>query len=665
MDQKSPISFSAGLPKAADNIRMEKEKLETPKQTTSKATPKKEKAPFKLSAMAANVLSCLWIVLFAAYAAFVLIGNNSDTMYQAQNFSFFNSTEEFFHDCMAQPGGLITWMACYLTQYFYEPMMGGSIIIALWVATYFAGKKALGISSAWAASMLIPVSVLLLSIVGIGYWLYYIKQEGYWFFGTVGFLISMLMTWGIQISKNTIFRIVYTLCVGLTYPLFGWYSLLALIYIGVVALIENIKSNNSIVNKLIVPVLSIALVGVVPFVTYNFYSNVRIEDMWVMGFPFFTNDTMVSYKPELGFIILAASPLLLAALPKTQELKGAMASFSLVFNIAVTAACAYAINSMEFKADNFHTEIRMYKAVENQDWDAVLNEMSGLKGDADRQMVLFKNIALMNKGEMGSKMFRYNNMGANPENGFDTLRIHMVQTGAPLIYMNHGKTNFSIRWCIENGVEFGTSFNNLKILALCSILNNEYDAARKYLSILQNTKYYSDWADHYMPLAKNPALISDYHEFDYIRELRNHMGSVLDGDQGLCEMYLLNYFSNTMNKDSQKLQELTLNYAMVQKDIQLFWPRFFLFATMNKGKEMPIHYQEAAFLYGNLEHEVDINSMPFDKEKVVNRYAGFQQLSQSLLASGMKTPDVGEAMKDSYGDTFWWFYFFCRDVHSY
>ena len=127
------------------------------------------------------------------------------------------------------------------------------------------------------------------------------------------------------------------------------------------------------------------------------------------------------------------------------------------------------------------------------------------------------------------------------------------------------------------------------------------DVARKYLDILKTTIYYKDWAENLMPILDNPKLIDEHHEFDSVRELRDHMGTVLDGDNGLCEMYLLNYFSNTMNKDSKLLQELTLNYALIQKDIQLFWPRFFLYAELHKGDEMPTHYQEAAYLYGNLE----------------------------------------------------------------
>ena len=307
----------------------------------------------------------------------------------------------------------------------------------------------------------------------------------------------------------------------------------------------------------------------------------------------------------------------------------------------------------------------MYRAAEEQDWDKVLDEMGNIPGDASREMVVLKNIALTNKGEMGTKMFKYNNMGEPPTNGFDTLRVHMVQTAAPLIYYYHGKTNFALRWAIENSVEFGYDYDNLKILARCALLSGEMEMAKRYLDILRTTLFYRDWADHLMPITKNPELIKKYPEFKNVRELRDHMGTVLDGDNGLCEMYLITYFSQTMNKDSKLLQEMTLDYSLIQKDIQLFWPRFYLYAQMHQGEPMPIHYQEAAMLYGNLEPEsADISTMPFQDE-VRKSYEGFHQMSQSLLQAGLSAEDVGEAMKGTYGNTFYWFYFFCRDVHSY
>ena len=153
-------------------------------------------------------------------------------------------------------------------------------------------------------------------------------------------------------------------------------------------------------------------------------------------------------------------------------------------------------------------------------------------------------------------------------------------------------------------------------------------------------------------------------EFDKIMQLR-HFSNILDGDQGLCEMYIINYFSNTMNKDNKLLQEVTLLYSLIQKDIQQFWPRFFLYATLHEKEQMPIHYQEAAYLYGNLEKEVDITKMPFDQQLVVSRYNQFNQMTQAYLKQGMSTEQIAEATKSMFGDTFWWFYFFCRDVKSY
>ena len=129
-------------------------------------------------------------------------------------------------------------------------------------------------------------------------------------------------------------------------------------------------------------------------------------------------------------------------------------------------------------------------------------------------------------------------------------------------------------------------------------------------------------------------------------------------------MYIINYFSH-VHKNTPKIQEQTLVFSLIQKDIQLFWPRFFRYATLHEGEQMPIHYQEAAYLYGHLEHEVDISGMPFDQERIINRYASFDQATQQLLAQGMTPQQVGEATKSTFGDTFWWFYFFCRDIHSY
>lgn len=627
-------------------------------------TSKKEKKPLSLTTGASVCIAIIVTLTVAVLGVYHLIVRNSDMLYMAQSKDFFSFDSTFRADCMHTPGGFISWVSSFLTQFFFHPSLGASIMVVIWVVSIWLSKFTFRVKMAWMAVLAIPAVCLLVSTIDTGYWLYYCKQTGYWFYGTLGYLFTNLLVLFHSCFKKKFGCIFVTFLIAVTYPFLGWYTLLALLYVAVLSLC-HMKTDDSLASKMLLPLIPLVLIGITPLVCYQFYSGVRFEDMWMAGFPFFENDNVTSFTPSIPFIVLAAVPLLFPFLPKKVENSTGMTWGITLVTTAVLVLSWLWVEKSDFQNYNYHAEMRMYRAAEEQDWDKVLDEMSNIPGDASREMVLFKNIALMNKGEMGTKMFKYNNMGEPPTNGFDTLRVHMVQTAAPLIYYYHGKTNFALRWSIENSVEFGYDYDHLKILARCALVNGEMEMAKRYLNILQSTLYYRDWAERLMPITEKPELIKKFKEFDSVRELRDHMGTVLDGDNGLCEMYLLTYFSQTMNKDSKLLQELTLNYALIQKDIQLFWPRFFLYAQMHQGEPMPIHYQEAAILYGNLEPEsADISTMPF-QEEVKKSYEGFHNMTQSLLQAGLDSDAIGEATKSTYGNTFYWFYFFCRDVHSY
>ena len=624
----------------------------------------KEKKKLTITKGTSLCIAIVTVVTVMALGVYHLIVRNSDMLFMAQSEDFFTSNSSFLSECMHHPGGFISWVASFLTQFFYHPALGSSIMIALWLVSILISKWAFKVKAAWMALFAIPSICLLVSTIDTGYWLYYIKQTGYWFYGTVGYFLSVLLVFVYSFFKKKSDCILVTILMSLTYPFLGWYTLLAFLYVSMLS-ITRMKATDSTISKILLPLTPLALIGLVPFMCYNLYANTRFEDMWTVGIAFFENNDMTSFTPTIPFIVLYAVPLIFPFLPKKVENNKRMAWTVYIVTIAVLVLSWFWTEKSDFQNYNYHAEMRMYRAAEEQDWDKVLDEMGNIPGDASREMVLLKNIALLNRGEMGTRMFKYNNMGEPPTNGFDTLRVHMVQTAAPLIYYYHGKTNFALRWGIENSVEFGYSYDRLKILARCPLVHGEMEMAKRYLDILRTSIYYRDWAERLLPIVEKPELIKKYPEFDSVRELRDHMGTVLDGDNGLCEMYLLTYFSQTMNKDSKLLQELTLNYALIQKDIQLFWPRFFLYAQLHQGEPMPTHYQEAAILYGNLEPEsADIQGMPFSDE-VKKSYQGFQQMSQSLLQSGLNSDQVAEATKSTYGNTFYWFYFFCRDVHSY
>lgn len=593
--------------------------------------------------------------MFAIFAFIMLVTMNSDYLFAAQDRSIFADNIEFLRERTAVPGGLLAWIGCYLVQYFYYPWLGGSILILVMLAGYFFTLKAFRFRGAWSALALIPVAALLASTINMGYWIYYLKLPGYWFRESLGFMFVMLTLCGFRKSACCKwFQMAYPIVwLAVGYPLLGWWAVLG----GVVMIC--MRGTNWIART-----IAAVCVVAVPWMYYYCYSQFRLEDAWTFGFPLFQNDAVTSMPLIIPFAVVVFSMIGFGFI--VQSTKFTYHRWDIIAALAIIGVCGFLVTKANFTDFNYHRELRMFRAATEQRWNDVISEAADVSHPTTREVVLLKNLALTTQGKFGEQFAFFDNGGVQPTT-FDSLKVHLVQTCGPLLYMYYGKENFATRWSIENEVEFGLDVTKAKTLTWAALVAGETELARKYINILKTTTFHKGWALKYEPILNNMKLVTDsikYPEFHFMKEIYDHCGSVLDGDEGLVELYLINYFSHTQNKDSKLLNEVTLNFACIGKDIQLFWPRFFLYATLHKGEEMPVLYQEAAYLYGNLEKQIDISRMPFDKD-VKERYNGFQQMSQSLLRQGLQPKQVGEAMKPMYGNNFWWFYFFCREVKSY
>lgn len=603
--------------------------------------------------------SVLIPLAFAAFAFYVLVALNSEVLYCYQERSLFVTDSSFFDMHTTLPGGLLGWLGCYFIQYFNTPWIGALIMVLMWLAIYFISTKAFRIGSPFHPLALIIPTILLCSVVGLGYWIYYSKVPGYAFAETIGTLMMVSAVWAGAAVKNRWF------CIGwmvvwsvLGYIAFGWYALLATLCIALL----NLKSWMHWA-------VAAACIIVIPLVAYNCCTKMVLSHSWIAAFPLFQNDIITNTRIIWMFAGLAVTALALSVAPvssKWTDFTKKSRNGLLVCALVLVSCIGMAYGTFQANIDdfNFHSEMRMYRAIDEARWQDVLDEAAVAPVHPTREQVMLRNIALMNLGKFGSSMFHYDNKSIPPV-VYDSLHVHMVQTNGPLTYMNYARTNFATRWCIENGVEYGFCNDGYKVLIRSALISGEYDLAQKYINILKHTKNYRAWAERYEAVNGDSVKIAELPEMKNICELHNNFKSILDGDEGLLEMYLLNYFSNTQNKNSKFLNELTLAFALISKDIQLFWPKFFLYATLHEDEMMPIHYQEAAYLYGNLEQGVDISNMPFDQSLIIDRYRRFQEVSQSYLRQGMQVEEVGDAMQSTFGDTFWWFYFFARNQRSY
>lgn|SRR5574344_786916 len=603
----------------------------------------------------------LWPAVMGALALaaifITLITYENEYLFRVQELNLFLYTPLYFKQCMVVAGGMLTYLGCFFTQFFYHQWLGAAMLCAWWALLMWVIKRTFGISNKSAVILLYPVVLLLLTDVDLGYWIFYLKMRGHFFASTIGFTAAVAAVWLFRRlpSKYYINTAWIVLSVAILYPLIGFYSLLSAVLMAVI----DWRSGRSTGGRRIVnSAVCVLAVLAIPLIYYRIvYYQTNVLNIYWAGLPLFRmDDNYPNYN--LPYLLVSVYLALLAGLYKEGRSGDAKkAVLWTVCQIAQLLILVFCAHHFWYKDGNFRKELAMNRCIENLDWDGVLSVARDETDEPTRLMVMYKNLALFRLGRAGNEMYQFLD-GAKPSNApFD---VHMMQVGGKMIYMHYGKLNFCYRWCLEDGVEFGWRVDYLRYLVKCSLLNGEIKTARKYIEMLKHTLYYKDWAEGYERYLRHPSLMKGDAEFKPIFHMLGYRDN-LDSDNTLVEMYLLKSFAHDISYDPI-YQEQTLISAIQMKDIPLFWPRFTQYAQMHPHQHMPKHYQEAAFMYGNLEHKVDISHMPFDQD-VVQNYKDFMDFAQQC--QGMTTEQMKTAFYPRFGNTFFYNYFLIRNLKSY
>lgn len=603
-----------------------------------------------------NKLPFAYGIFFLSSIGVLLWVFERELLFRMQELNLFLPTTLFLKAQWVYPGGFLSWLGAFFTQFFFYPAWGIFLLLILWAWVMLAIKKAFQVPPRHAIVLVVPVAILLATLVQNGYWIFYQKQPGYSFSSTLGFLFSMLSVWILRRlpEKKGLHPFWISGWIILGYPLLGVYSFIGTLYL---VLTEWQLPCYKLWGKIALSVWSVLLTIAVPLFASHFYVQTGIAQMFAAGLPNFSIEGKQCSTYYYPYIALVCSPLLAFFTAKQERSTLGLTPF-ICIQLSICLLTGYVIKQYWFRNDNFNRELYMNRAIENLDWEEVLSIARQAETTPTRLMVMNKNLALFRLGRAGDEMFHYPEGGTEPAAPFT---VRMAQTGGKMLYYHYGKQNFCYRWCMEDGVEYGWKVEYLKFMVKNSLLNGDHKVARKYINLLKKTWFHRDWALKYETYLNQPEQIKTNKEFKPILQLMTYKDQ-LDGDNTLVELYLLNSFANGYGEDPL-YQEQTLIAALLVKDINLFWPRFTKYATMHPDlKHMPTHYQEAAYLYGHLENKVDISGMPFDKDVIARykQFMAFTQQNQHLTEEQLK-----RACYPLFGNTFYYFYFFIRNVKTY
>ncbi|WP_302310127.1 DUF6057 family protein [Paraprevotella clara] len=595
-------------------------------------------------------------IVFPVILGFCLYTYEKETLFRIQELNLFLPDSTFYHTLAAYPGGTLQWAACFLTQFFYYPAVGTALLIAVWVCICFVMRSAFRLSPSWSFLPALVPAALLAGIVEMGYFIYYIKLQGYFFMASIGILAALSAVW---VFSRTAHRNPYwgyawmTVWLLAGYPLFGAYALAGTGYMVVLCW----RMPGTLYKNRVIPTVwgLLLLVGV-PLAAWHFYSQTAISEIYTATLPSFDAGGEVFADYRTPYYILFFLPLAGAVI---YDYVPAIKKYPLILlaHLLVWAVTAWGLKKAWYVDENFRKELLMARAIEEEDWEQIPAIFLSGTAEPTRLMVMNKNLALFRLGRAGDEMFQYREGGARPNAPF---LVRLAHVGGKALYYHYGQENYCYRWCMEDGVTFGWRTEYLKYMAKTSIAGGDYKVARKYIDMLKRTLFHKEWAEKYETYLDHPEQIRKSKEFAPIIRLLPKEDK-LNSDLNVIEMFLLRTFAYG-ESDDPLYQEQTLIAALQMKDIDIFWPRFFQYATLHNGKPMPRHYQEAAYLYGHLENKVDISHMPFDQE-VKDSYQRFMEFTQQC--AGMTEAQMAEAFRPQFGNTFYYFYFLVNGLQTY
>ena len=578
------------------------------------------------------------VVAFIAYAVYILVGVCSDVLITAQDRNVFTGDSLYFCEQIARPFGFFQYVGSFLTQFFYYPAVGAGMLIAIWLASAFAGIKAFTLKGGWCSAMILPAACFLAATVDLGYWVYCLTIPGYWFSQSVAFLCLMLLLW-VANSTPRRFRIVWYAVIGFVlFPIFGWISYLFTICLF---LSQFRKGDNGKATPKWIDIVGIIVTLIAPIIFHALlYENQPLNDVFNAGFPLFTTSTDSSLRPTIPFFILVGTTVVLSlgrVLPTVKKVP------AFVGYVLVGIVSSIAVWNVIFKDSNYLYEMQMTQAAMSDDWQGVISVAEKTKTPS-RAMVMLKNVALLNTNELGARSFELSNDGKEIYNP-DSLNINIMHIASPVIYYNHGKINYAMRWCIEFAIPYGFSPYYLKMLTRCAEATGEKQLANRYINRLHSTLFYSDW---------KPAPVSPI-----VKELQTVCTDSLSNDENSCERYLISNISNIHSRKSKYYAELSLLYSMLTCNPNDFWPSMYDYVYTHKSNTIPTQYEEAYCLFQDktgVKFPFELKISPATQE----RYQSFWDAGNNYARCGMNEDAVREAMREDWGETYWWFNAFGR-----
>ena len=544
----------------------------------------------------------------------------------------------YFLERIVLPGGLADYISEFLVQFYYMPVLGGTIIALLLMSIQAISW---GLMKQYGMKAVFP-GYLLSFVPSIVLWCAMGDQNLLLSF-VVALSGALLMGWIHNRFHNRLVKVVFELVsTALVYWFLGPVVFLyAALMIG--DTLMKGKQNGHILSSLgYSACLLILTVAWILLTTQSLqYPLYRIFS----GLNYYRYPGTVSPLP-LGVMIWTVVVVFFGMVPdghawikKLQQSKVVMVLAYVLVIVASWFGIKASFDAMTYDLIDYDFLVR------TEQWDKII-EKAEKKPATTPLGVSCVNLALSQKGMLADRLFEFYQNGG--EGLFPTFTRDMISpVSTAEIFFRLGMVNDAERYMFEAQEaipNYRKSARLTRRIIECEIINGNYQVAAKLLRRLQKTLFYSNWANQTMALLGNEKAINQHPIYGKLRKYREKKQDFLFSDREMDQMLGLLFLNDNHNRMAY---EYLMCYELLQRDMEKFM-QYYPLGRFVGYDHIPRTFQE--ILIGNwMKTHSDPRTIPYSVDaQNVNNTLNFIQLY-------MQNPKDPQLSQQPYVSNAWYY----------
>lgn len=430
-------------------------------------------------------------ILFFLFTWLYLGIAKEDYLFKLQDDNFFIFDHYYLDELRTKSAWIMALTSKFILQFCYHPLLGAAIIAALLSGLEWVVSKVFEIGKRWFIIGFVPSIALLTLCCSITYEFFDIFDTAYAIANIIGFYYALLL---FHIYKKCGESVITSAVI----TLFACASSIWLGCPSAMVTLFMVATHALCHQKFIQGAIALLLGGICVYGAANF-SSYHILPAFI-GYSLFYPWPPIFFTPLLTttIIVHAVAILLLTShdIYKEKELPTKLvvpfnAATGILLLGAATLFCKYPHTLKE--------ELRLQHLAHKNEWKEMVKEMGEMDASS-RVIAAYRVVALIATDQLSEKVFDYNYNYSLAN--FKKYNEEMVYYPELMLYASFPQISY--RWCMEVMTDGQVSMNILRIMALSAFMNEEYNLAKRYLTLLQKSLYYKDWAEDMLAHLDSP-----------------------------------------------------------------------------------------------------------------------------------------------------------------